>query len=185
MAAWERESDERLLLHAADEAEAFAAFYRRYERPMLVYFLRRTHDPELAADLAAEVFAAALMSCRRFRPGRAPASAWLFAIAEHKLSHSRRRGTVEDRARKRLRMEPLTLEDEDLERIEQLGSEAGLVGLLGGLPVEQREAVQARVLEERSYEQIAKEPQCSQSVVRKRVSRGLARLREQLGDQIP
>ena len=100
MAAWESESDERLLLSAVEDDQAFAAFYRRYERPVLAYFLRRTHDPEVSADLAAEVFAAALMSCRRFRPGRAPASAWLFAIAEHKLSHSRRRGRVEDRARK-------------------------------------------------------------------------------------
>jgi hypothetical protein len=61
MAAWERESDERLILHAADEADAFAAFYRRYERPILAYFLRRTRDPELAADLAAEVFAGSLV----------------------------------------------------------------------------------------------------------------------------
>lgn len=185
MAAWESESDERLLLSAPEDDQAFAAFYRRYERPMLAYFLRRTRDPELAADLTAEVFAAALMSSRRFRAGRAPASAWLFAIAEHKLSHSRRRGSVEDRARKRLRMEPLTLEDADLARIEQLGTEASLMSLLDGLPAEQRDAVRARVLEERSYEQIAGELRCSQSVVRKRVSRGLARLREQLGDQRP
>jgi RNA polymerase sigma-70 factor (ECF subfamily) len=185
MAAWESENDERLLLSAADDAEAFTVFYRRYERPILAYFLRRTQDPEISADLAAEVFAAALMSCRRFRSGRAPASAWLFAIAEHKLSHSKRRGRVEDRARRRLRMEPLVLDDEDLERIERLGATAAAVGLLDGLPVEQRAAVRARVLEERSYEQIAKELKCSQSVVRKRVSRGLARLREQLGDQSP
>jgi len=185
MAAWESESDERLLMSAAEDDQAFAAFYRRYERPMLAYFLRRTRDPELAADLTAEVFAAVLMSCRRFRPGRAPASAWLFAIAEHKLSHSRRRGSVEDRARKRLRMEPLTLEDEDLARIERLGTEAAVIGLLDDLPVEQREAVRARVLEERSYDQIARDLECSESVVRKRVSRGLARLREQLGDQSP
>jgi RNA polymerase sigma factor (sigma-70 family) len=183
MAAWESESDERLLLSAAEDDQAFAAFYRRYEKPVLAYFLRRTRDPELAADLMAEVFAAALMSCPRFRPGRAPASAWLFAIAGHKLSHSVRRGRVEDRARRRLRMEPVVLEDEDLERIEQLGSEASLVSLLDGLPAEQRDAVRARVLEERSYDQIAEELKCSESVVRKRVSRGLERLRQQLGDQ--
>ena len=82
-------------------------------------------------------------------------------------------------------MEPLTLEDEDLERIERLGTEAAVVGLLDGLPAEQRQAVRARVLEERSYKQIAKELKCSQSVVRKRVSRGLAQLRERIGDQIP
>jgi sigma-70-like protein len=37
--------------------------------------LRRTGDPELAADLAAEAFAAALVAVRRYRAG--PAPAWL------------------------------------------------------------------------------------------------------------
>ena len=101
MAAWESESDERLLLAATHDDQAFTAFYRRYERPMLAYFLRRTRDTELAADLTAEVFAAALTSSRRFRPGRAPASAWLFAIAEHKLSHSTRRSPQHRRTRRR------------------------------------------------------------------------------------
>jgi RNA polymerase sigma factor (sigma-70 family) len=185
MAAWVSETDERLLLRAASDVQAFAAFYRRYERPMLVYFLRRTRDAELAADLAAEVFAAALISSRRFKAGAAPASAWLFAIAEHKLAHARRRGRVEDRARRRLQMEPLALEDDDLERIERLGDDGGAIGLLDELPAEQREAVRARILEERPYDQIAEQLKCSQSVVRKRVSRGLARLRQQLGDQSP
>jgi RNA polymerase sigma-70 factor (ECF subfamily) len=174
-----------LLQAAVDDADAFTVFYRRYERPVLAYFLRRIRDPELAADLTAEVFASALISCRRFRPGRAPASAWLFAIAGHKLSHSRRRGRVEDRARKRLRMEPLTLDDQDLERIERLGTDAAVISLLDGLPAEQRDAIRARVLEGRAYQQIATDLDCSESVVRKRVSRGLARLREQLGDQSP
>jgi hypothetical protein len=42
---------------------------------MLVFFLRRTSSAELAADLTAEVFAAALASSRRFRPGKNPAAA--------------------------------------------------------------------------------------------------------------
>jgi RNA polymerase sigma-70 factor (ECF subfamily) len=185
MAAWESESDERLLLCAGKDQDAFTAFYRRYEKPVLAYFYRRTGDPELAADLAAEVFAAVLNSSGRFTPGGAPAGAWLFGIAEHKLAHSRRRGRVEDRARRRLGMEPLVLGEDDLERIGRLGGEDAAVGLLDGLPPDQRDAVRARVLEERSYEQIAKELKCSQSVARKRVSRGLGRLREELGDQIP
>ena len=41
---------------------------------MLAFFLRRTRDAELAADLTAEVFAAVLLGCRRYRPGAAPAA---------------------------------------------------------------------------------------------------------------
>jgi DNA-directed RNA polymerase specialized sigma24 family protein len=54
-------------------------FYDRHARSVLAYFARRTRDPESAADLTAETFAAAIVSRRRFRPGPEPASAWLSA----------------------------------------------------------------------------------------------------------
>jgi DNA-directed RNA polymerase specialized sigma24 family protein len=63
-------SDDELLVAADRDGASFTAFYLRYERAMLAYFLRRTHDAELAADLTAEVFAAALLACRRL--GMAP-----------------------------------------------------------------------------------------------------------------
>lgn len=184
MRAWETQSDDRLLVAAAADPAAFAVFYRRYERPILAFFMRRTSDAELAADLTAEVFAVALAACVRYRAGEAPASAWLFAIAQHKLAKSRRRSAVEDRARRLLGMAPVVLEDEDLRQIEGCcGSEDTLVGLLEGLAPEQRDAVRARVLEDRSYDEIAVELRCSPSAARKRVSRGLARLRDRLGEE--
>lgn len=185
MRAWESESDERILAAAPGDADAFAAFYRRYERTMLVFFRRRTGDPELAADLTAEVFAAALSACARFRPGRAPASAWLFGIAQHKLDKSRRRGVVEDRARRRLAMAPLILEDEDLARIERLSVGDQADALLDALPADQQAAIRARVLDEQSYDEVAANLHCSPAVARKRVSRGLAQLRRQLGKETP
>ena len=57
---WGSESDDRLLVAAAVDPGAFAEFYGRYERAMLAFFVHRTREPELAADLTAEVFAAAL-----------------------------------------------------------------------------------------------------------------------------
>ena len=166
-------SDDRLLTLTPSEPAAFAVFYRRHERPVLAFLRSRTGDAELAADLAAETFAAALVGARRFRPGREPALAWLFGIARNKWLHARRRGAVEDRARRRLRMEPLVLDDDDLERIDRLATTEWATTLLEALPAEQEQAVRARVVEERSYEQIAATMRCSPSVVRKRVSRGL------------
>ncbi|HET6865314.1 MAG TPA: RNA polymerase sigma factor [Solirubrobacteraceae bacterium] len=173
-------SDDDLLAAADRDGAAYTAFYLRYERAMLAFFLRGTHDAELAADLTAEVFAAVLLACRRYRPGAAPASAWLFAIAQNKLADSRRRGRVEDAARRRLGMAPLELDDEDLRRVEAC---AGADALLETLLADERAAVRARVLDEQSYEEIAGRLECSQAVVRKRVSRGLARLRSQLGEE--
>lgn len=56
----------------------------------------------------------------RFRPRKAPASAWLFGIVRNNLAMSRRRGRVEVRARRRLGMAPLVLTDESIERISAL-----------------------------------------------------------------
>ena len=45
------------------------------------------------------------------------------------------------------------------------------------LPPDQLEALRLRVIDERDYDEIARELRCSEAVVRKRVSRGLATLR--------
>jgi RNA polymerase sigma factor (sigma-70 family) len=144
--------------------------------------MRRTGDPELAADLTAETFAAALANARRYRPAAPTAAGWLFTIAHNKLAGSVRRGRVEARARQRLGIrEAVEYTPDDLERIEQsTGDEKWAEDLLGRLPADQRDAVRARILEERDYPEIAGELKTSELVVRKRVSRGLARLREEL-----
>src|SRR5262245_65431094 len=72
--------DDELLRRSVRRPEAFGEFYERHERLVLGFFVRRVRDPELAADLAAETFAKALLSARRFRPGGAAASAWLIGI---------------------------------------------------------------------------------------------------------
>jgi RNA polymerase sigma-70 factor (ECF subfamily) len=54
------------------------------------------------------------------------------------------------------------------------------MALVEKLPEDERLAVSSRVLDERPYREIASELRCSELVIRKRVSRGLARVREQL-----
>jgi RNA polymerase sigma factor (sigma-70 family) len=180
----DHQSDAELLAMTGEEPEAFATFYRRYERPVLGYLLTRVRDAELAADLAAEVFAAALAAAASFdvaRAGSPSAAGWLFTIAHNTLATSLRRGRVAETARRRLGMrEPLHLDDLDLERIQALGDSIPLAELLEDLPAPEREAILARVLDERDYEEMAADLGCSALVVRKRVSRGLGRLRKAL-----
>lgn len=173
-------SDEALLAATPADAAAFGEFYGRYEDVILLFFLRRTGSPELAADLTAETFAAALTSVERFKPGPTPAVGWLFGIAKNTLAVSRRRGRVEQRARRRLGLPPLLLDDEALDRVTAVEHDGEVTARLAELPAEQRAAVAARVLDERRYADIADEIGCSEAVIRKRVSRGLATLRAQL-----
>jgi RNA polymerase sigma factor (sigma-70 family) len=175
-------SDEALLLAAREEPEAFALFYRRHVRALAAYFWRRSQDAELTADLTAETFAAALDGCGRFDPERGPAIGWLYGIAHRQLGRLARHGAVETRYRRRLGMARIELHDEELERIEAdavlEGPQTRVLDELEGLPADQRAAIQARVLHELDYDQIALSAGTSELVVRKRVSRGLATLRD-------
>jgi len=176
--AMRRRDDHELLRVARSDRDAFAEFYCRYEDPLLGFMLRRTRDAELAADLAAETFAAALIASRRYRAQHEDASAWLFGIARNVLGRSLERRSVEDRARRRLGMERIELDDETLAAINRLAEDSAVAEMLAELPSDQARAVRARVLEGSSYEAIASAMQCSQQVARKKVSRGLASLRE-------
>ena len=48
-------------------ADDFAALYDRHARTLVLFFQRRTYDPEAAVDLMAETFAAAFHDRRGFR----------------------------------------------------------------------------------------------------------------------
>lgn len=163
------------------DADAFGELYRRHERSMAAFLMRRTGSAEVAADLTSEVFAAGLIAWRRGAGPGVSERAWLYGIAQHKLIDSYRRGRVEDEARRQLEMRPTVISDESLAEIEALTAETPALELVAELPAEQRVAVTARVVDLRAYEEIAQELCLSELVVRKRVSRGLARLRAAMG----
>lgn len=179
------DEDARLLLRAAGgDGVAFGMLYRRHLPLVLRWCWSQTGDRELAADLSAEVFAAALIHARRYRPEQGAPIAWLLGIARNKLLESRRAGRVENRARRRLGIAPVELTDEDLARVDELSSlDSVAMELAARLPEEQRQAVLGRIVEEHSYEDLAAELRCSPAVVRKRVSRGLNTLRAQMEDR--
>jgi RNA polymerase sigma factor (sigma-70 family) len=176
MGGGRQRSDAELLV---GDAEAFGEFYARHEDAILGFFVRRVRRPEVAVDLTAETFAAALRGRRSHDPARGAAKAWLFGIARNVLANSLRRGRVEDEARRRVGMERVVLDDAALDRVAALG-DAPVLELLADLPAEQRAAIEGRVVHERGYDELAEELACSEGVVRQRVSRGLRTLRTRL-----
>jgi RNA polymerase sigma factor (sigma-70 family) len=173
-----RLSDDELLARTAQTPEAFGVFYERHVRHVLAFVARGCRDTEQALDLTAEVFAAALVASRRYRPGEAPAQAWLLGIARNKLAATRRRNAVEGKARRRLGMTRLSFSDEALERVEELlaAAPARYLNGMGELSDAERAAVTARVIEERDYGEIAAASGSTEAAVRQRVSRGLSKL---------
>jgi RNA polymerase sigma factor (sigma-70 family) len=155
-------------------------FYDRHARAIMEFFVRRTRDPESAADLTAETFAAAIVARRRFRPGPLPASAWLYGIANHKLADFQRRGRAENRALRRLGAERPPLGEDDARLVSLMADEASMQ-LLSELPEDERHAIRAHVIEGRDYAEIAAAAVISEPAARMRVSRGLARMRARMG----
>jgi hypothetical protein len=80
-------------------------------------------------------------------------------------------------------MRPLELGEDDLERVDALASAsiADVSAAVEALPPAERDAVRARIVEERDHGELAERLRCSESVVRKRVSRALRRIRARVG----
>ena len=161
--------------------DPFDAMYLRYRDPVLGYFARRVGEPEVAADLMAETFARALVHYRTEPPDE-PA-AWLFSIARNLLIDSARHGQVEESARRKLHLEPLVLDDLDIQRIEEVAEAADLAETVREmLSATEYEALRARAVDEESYAELALRLRCSEAVARKRVSRAIANVRTVMGD---
>jgi RNA polymerase sigma-70 factor (ECF subfamily) len=169
-----------------------SAAYRRDSRRLLVWLTRRTYDAQLAVDLVGETYARALAARRRYTGDPADAeavAAWTWGIARHVLQDALRRGHAEQRALRRLGVEPPHLEPEELRRIEELAElgslRSALAGALGELSDDQREAVRLRVVDEMEYAAIAVRLGISEPTARARVSRGLRALALALDDLRP
>jgi len=166
-------------------ADDIARLYAAHARALVAYFARRTFDPQVASELMAETFASAVADRRAFRgDGDEAAAAWLYGIARHQLSNWYRRAAVERRMLGKLGLEPPMLSDVEYERVEELAGldelRARVASLLAQLPVEARDALRLRVLEERPYPEVAAALGIAEPAARARVSRALRGLAAEL-----
>jgi RNA polymerase sigma factor (sigma-70 family) len=175
---------------AVSEPGAFTGVYDAFASDMLVFFVRRTFDVEVARDLTAETFAQAFESRRKFRgTSDGEAVGWLYAIARHQLSHYARRGLVQRRSIERLGIQVPNVADDDYERVIELAGLADLRGRVaaasGVLPAPQRDVLRLRVVDEHTYPDVAAMLGVSEQTARARVSRALRRLADVLENPTP
>jgi RNA polymerase sigma-70 factor (ECF subfamily) len=174
-------SDAELL--AAADPDAFALLYDRHVGHLFAWARARVGDH--AADLTAEVFARAWLCRTSFRDrAGGSASPWLHGIAHNVLRDSLRRRQVEDRARRRLGLPRAVAPDPAYEAVEQrLSLPEAALHAIAELPESERELLDLRVVQERSYWEIADRLRCTPEAARLRVSRTLRRLNLVLGGQ--
>lgn len=166
----------------------FEQLYDSTAQAVLRYFFRRTGSADVAADLTAETFAAALSSLDSFDPARGSAEAWLFGIAGHQLARFLRRRRVDASARARLGMTTeVDLDRFSRERIEDLvdlqASLGRLDSALGRLSPKVADAVRLRIGQDLSYADVAAELGITEVAARARVSRGLSQLADEFEEE--
>ena len=171
------------LMRASDDPAAFAELYRRHVEAVYGWFRQRL--PWAASDLTAETFAQAWLSRRRFRDERGgTALPWLLGIARNLLRQSARQERIATVARQRLGL-PTDLAIEDgYDGVDaHVSPSAALLTAVDELPDHERRAVELRVVEQRTYPEVAEILSIRPTAARLRVSRGLRRLRSSLSEE--
>jgi RNA polymerase sigma factor (sigma-70 family) len=169
------------------DPQAFEIFYRTHVEDMLRFIARRVHDPQLAADLTADVFLAAIEAAPRYRSARGAPRAWLFGIARNVVSSEHRRLAREQRAFARIDGRRL-LADDDVERMQERIDAAREARLLYAaildLPEGERAVLELVALDELSVAEAAMALGIRGTTARVRLHRARMALRQSgaLGD---
>lgn len=174
-----------LFVRARERPATLGDVFREYHAPVLQFMIRRTSDPEVATDLTAETFAQMLASLSGFRGSSdEQGRVWMWTIARNLLRDWYRRGDVETRYLERVGVESSASGPGEYLRIEELADfrtrrEAVRDALSHLKPVD-RQVVELRVVEGRSYHEIAQMLELTIPAVKIRVSRTLRQLAELL-----
>ena len=177
-----REDTSALLSAGSDEKQVVGdlreqAFRRHYDR-IYRYLRRRTHDDHEAEELAQMVFVEAAARLDDFKPGAAPVLAWLYTVAQRRLV---------DRARAAARRHETIsrLDAARLAAVEEFGYGVDVGRAIGDalarLPDKQRQVAVMKLLEERSWADIATRVGASEAACKMRFARALEALQDDLG----
>jgi RNA polymerase sigma factor (sigma-70 family) len=177
-----------LVRAARDDPSAFEVLFVREARGLRHWLQQEVGDREIADDLLSETFAEA-WRCRGKFKGSEPADGmrWLFGIARNLVLMYHRHDRVSTRARRKLGMSTVPAEgdhaDDVVTRIASQQTDGPASAGLLNLPPKQQQAINGRVLRDLDYQDLARELDTTATTARALVSRGLRRLRVNLGQE--
>jgi RNA polymerase sigma factor (sigma-70 family) len=134
------------------------------------FLLRRTRDHYEAEELTQQVFAEAASALSRGGPPRSMRG-WLFAVAERRFVDELRRRERVAKLVELIAAEPPLTHGEATPTLENA---------VARLPDQQQQLVVMRIVEGRTYREIALVLECNEAACRMRLSRALSRLRDEL-----
>jgi RNA polymerase sigma factor (sigma-70 family) len=139
------------------DAAVVASLYERYADELGLFLKGVLRNSDLAAEALQNTFTKAVESGHTAR--EESLKGWLFRVAFHEAALLRRRGQIHDRSlRQMARNSPSSAESEQPdERLSQSEMLAEVRRALNELPPDQRQVVQMRIYEEKSFAEIAEE----------------------------
>ncbi len=165
-----------MLAYAAGDYSAFETLYQKHSGKVYAYLRRKLSSSEEVDEVFQKVFMKVHQARRKYRPEYLFAQ-WLFVIAKTStLDHFRKQ-------KRQVQTDDIAQFGDIFEaEVSQNHGGVALKGekeltILEDLPSDQRAAVEKRILEDLSYEEIARQLQKTESNVRKLVSRALKKLR--------
>ncbi|MEZ5173853.1 MAG: sigma-70 family RNA polymerase sigma factor [Bacteroidia bacterium] len=156
--------------------KAFEPIYNRHFQSIYTYMRNSVRDPELAADLCADVFYSALLNIRKFKITPGGIRPWLFKIAVNILRmHFRKNKSVlfiplADYQIQELISVETSIEIADLRKY--------LAGELSKLNSDEQELIQLRFVAECSYREIGIIYEISEAAAKMRISRIIDKLKK-------
>jgi RNA polymerase sigma-70 factor (ECF subfamily) len=161
------------------DPDALEAFYGDHIEAVQGFVARRVWDPELAADLTADIFLAAIDSAHRYEPSRGPVLAWLYGVGRNVLAVEFRRNDRELRTARRIEGRRL-LDESALTRIEEQLDAATFARrvyqAIGQLPERDRRLLELVAVDGLSVSEAAGELGVKSGTARVRLHRSRARL---------
>jgi RNA polymerase sigma factor (sigma-70 family) len=185
VAMFRRAADARVTAVGGPPDSALEEFERIYlgnVEVVIAYFARRCPEPQLVADLTSETFVRAVGAFGSFDPGRGSPRAWLFGIAANVYARHCSQSAAAREAAVRLAGQRALDPDEIDELAERIDAErAGreLIERGAWLPELERAAVELVDISGLKPKEAAMALGVSGVVLRKRLSRARARLREE------
>lgn len=168
-----------------NEADRFAEWVRQHGRAVRGYLLAMVRRPELADDLAQEVFCRAWQARHRYCE-RGTARAYLVRIADRLVcSHgrrTRRETTLSEETWKGV--EPVSKAEDPLKAVMQAEAAGQLAAALDRLSDVQQRVLLLRYYGQLSFSEIAETIDCPLNTTLSHCRRGLERLRRLLVEEV-
>ena len=158
---------------------ALEGFYREHIETVQRFIARRVASPELAADLTADVFLAAIQAAPTYDPTRGNERSWLLGIARHRVADSYRAAAIEQRANSAISASDLLDQDDYVRVHERLDAEStarGLYRRIQSLPEPERAVLELVAVDDLTVTEAALALGISTVAARVRLHRARRRL---------